>query len=165
MKNKTIEYNYLKTALPAYLILFFILTTAFLAPYLESRMIPESRFFYASLSHVCHQAPTRCFWVFGSNMALCTRCFGIFSALFLTGLVMGWSGIKKIRWKTPLLLILPAVIDGAAGIFGWWKSTNVLRFLTGIMAGTGAAIALFPIYYAFFSGLLLMFRKNKTSLE
>lgn len=152
-------------AIPVYLLLFFILTDAFLAPYLESRMLPESRLCYAALQHICHQAPTRCFWVFGSNMALCARCFGIFMSLFLAGLILGWSATIKIRWKTAFFLILPALIDGTAGLLGLWKSGNIVRFLSGLMAGTGGAIALFPMYYAFFSGLILMLRKKQIAVE
>lgn len=152
---------YFKYTIPVYSILFLMLLDAFLAPFLESRLIAESKYFYGALKIVCHQMPTRCFWVFGSNMALCTRCFGIFLALFLTGLFMGIKRIDNMYWKTALVLIFPTVLDGFTQYIGLRSSNNLIRFVTGFLAGIGAGFFLFPFYFWFISGLIHIFKNKK----
>ena len=146
-------------SIPIYILLLLILLDAFIAPYLESRRLAISEDFYTILKPLCHQWPTRCFWVFGSNTALCTRCLGIFIALLLTGLFLGQKSPDKIYWKTAILLNLPALIDGYTQLKGWRISNNYLRFTTGMLAGVGAGALLFPAYFKLLSGLGGIIRK------
>jgi len=150
---------------PIYLLLFLILLDAFIAPYLESLRLPVSQSFYGILKPLCHQWPTRCLWIFGSNTALCSRCLGIFFALLMTGLYFGIKGADRIFWKTAILLNLPALIDGYTQLRGWRVSNNYLRLGTGLMAGVGAGVFLFPFYLVSIARLRKVFRKKEASVE
>jgi len=145
---------------PIYVLLFLILLDAFIAPFLESRRLAISQVFYGALKPVCHQWPTHCLWVFGSNTALCCRCLGIFLALFFTGLFYGIRGANQIYWKTAILMNLPALIDGYSQLKGWRTSNNFLRFGTGLLAGVGAGLICFPVYLILVTSIALTFKKK-----
>jgi len=140
------EIKFWKAALPIYIILFLLLIDSILAPFLESRMIADSYYFYEILRNICHQLPSRCIWIFGSNMALCSRCFGIFLGMFLIGIYLGVKGENKIYWKSSIALIIPVLIDGITQIKGLRQSNNSLRFYTGFLGGVGAGVIIFPVY-------------------
>jgi len=150
---------------PFYLLFFLILLDAFIAPYLESLRLPISQSFYGILKPLCHQWPTRCLWIFGSNTALCSRCLGIFFALLMTGLYFGIKGADRIYWKTAILLNLPALIDGYTQLKGWRVSNNFLRLGTGLMAGAGAGLFLFSFYLVSIARLKKVFGKKEVSVE
>ncbi len=150
---------------PIYLLLFLILLDAFIAPYLESLRLPVSESLYGLLKPVCHQWPTRCLWIFGSNTALCARCLGIFIGLLITGLYFGIKGADRVYWKTAILLNLPALIDGYTQLRGWRVSNNYLRLGTGLMAGVGAGLVLFPLYFLTIARLMRVFEKNRVCVE
>lgn len=150
---------------PLVMLLFLILLDAFIAPYLESLRLPVSQSFYGILKPLCHQAPTRCLWIFGSNTALCSRCLGIFFALLMTGLYFGIKGADCVFWKTAILLNLPALIDGYTQLRGWRMSNNLLRLGTGLMAGVGAGVFLFPLYLLSIGRLKKVFGMKEAPIE
>lgn len=141
------KHNYLIYSIPIYLLLLLVLLDAFVAPFLESRRLAISADFYAALRPICHQWPTRCLWVFGSNTALCTRCLGIFAGLLLTGIFLAIKQQKRILWKTAIFMNLPAFIDGYSQLKDWRMSNNFLRLGTGLLAGIGAGAFLFPFFF------------------
>lgn len=136
-----------KIAIPIHVILILILIDSILAPFLESRMVSESYYFYSILRNICHQLPSRCFWIFGSNIGLCSRCFGIFLGIFLIGIYLGIRTNSKIYWKISIALMLPIMIDGIAQLHGLRQSNNFLRFITGFLGGVGAGMIVFPVYF------------------
>ena len=136
-----------KIAFPIYIILFLILIDSVLAPFLESRMAGESYYFYSILRNLCHQLPSRCFWIFGSNMGLCSRCFGIFLGIFLIGIFLGIKGKNKIYWKSSFVLMIPIIIDWVTQLKGLRQSNNSFRFVTGFLGGIGAGMIIFPVYF------------------
>jgi len=161
--QKGISYNQRKRLLilsPIYFVLVSILLISFIAPYLESRRLPISESFYGLLKPLCHQWPTRCIWVFGSNTALCSRCLGIYFALLMTALYFGIKGSTRIFWKTAIILNLPALIDGYTQMRGWRSSNNLLRLGTGLLAGIGVGVCLFPIYLEAMSHIRKLWEKK-----
>ncbi len=58
----------------------------FFAPYLKSQTSEWNRLIYAVFSLICHQIPSRCFYVYGYPLAVCARCLGVYFG-FLTGTV------------------------------------------------------------------------------
>jgi uncharacterized membrane protein len=161
--SKDSEYGDLwKLALPLNILLFIILLINFLAPLLESKMVAESYHFYSFLRNLCHQLPSRCIWIFGSNMGLCSRCFGIYSGLFLIGVIFSIKKIMKINWKIAALLIIPMLADSITQALGIKLSNNLLRFVSGSLAGIGVGIVIFPAYFKF--GLFLL-NKRKGRLD
>ena len=123
-------------------------------------MVGESYYFYSVLRNICHQLPSRCFWIFGSNMGLCSRCFGIFLGLFLIGIYLGTKGIRKNYWKISIILILPILIDGITQLKGIRYSNNLLRFITGFFCGAGSGLILFPLYFRSVDFIQKIFKKE-----
>lgn len=95
-------------------------------------------------SGVCHQMPDRTYTISGELMAVNTRCFGIF-----TGLWVGWCFIPflksfTVEKKWPYLLLLFAVviqiIDYSGNMFQLWENTNHSRAFLGFIFGVAMPI-------------------------
>ncbi len=58
---------------------------------------------------------------------------------------------KKVffSWKVGLLLMIPCIIDGSTQYLGQKLSNNALRSVTGALAGVGAGVIIFPLYFKF----------------
>jgi uncharacterized membrane protein len=117
-----------------------------LAPYLQSRFPGMAKFIYAVFAPTCHQIPSRCLYIFGYPMAVCARCFGIYSG-FLLGtmffpLIKGFSAPSLPPAKAIIAVSVPMVIDAAGNFLGVWASSNPVRLATGVLWG----IAL-PFYF------------------
>jgi uncharacterized membrane protein len=118
-----------------------------LAPYLRSRGAEGgASFIYALFSPLCHQIPGRSFFFHGFPLAVCGRCFGIYSG-FLAGLVLypfvrGLSRVAPPAGRAFWLLSLPIGADFAASLLGLWQSTNGIRFATGLVWGV-----ILPFYF------------------
>jgi uncharacterized membrane protein len=136
------------------------IATIFLAPYLASESSPFAGFIYALFSPTCHQIPSRCFFVFGYPLAVCARCLGIYAG-FLGGTLVypflkGFHSPSLPRAKNFIFVSFPIVLDTAANLVGIWKSSEWLRFLTGLLWGI-----ILPFYFlAGFSEVFLRKRKN-----
>jgi uncharacterized membrane protein len=111
----------------------------FLAPFLKSRASGLNIFAYAVFTPICHQIPTRSFFLFGHPLAVCARCLGIYFG-FLGGLGLyplkrGFSEILIPKILTFILVTAPLVIDALGNLFHIWSTSNWVRFLTGILWG------------------------------
>lgn len=88
---------------------------------------------------LCHQDPSRSFWIDGTPMAVCTRCYGIYSGFALLWLSMPLLGfiVKEMRSAKKILLaaVVINVIDVVGNMFGFWQNTLVSRFLFGNVIG------------------------------
>ncbi len=81
-------------------------------------------------SSVCHQNPGRSLWLNGAPMAVCERCFGIYSGL--------WFGVLA-----GFLVSIPIRVLRTLGIFATsvllmdviWGEMPVLRIATGFLLG------------------------------
>lgn len=139
-----------KTVLPIYLIslatLFLWLIGIFLAPYLRSRALPIQAFAYVLYSPICHQAPSRCFSLFGHPLAVCARCLGIYSGCLLGFALYPWlRGFRSVVLPATsifILLSLPILVDTFGNFSQLWDTHNLGRFLTGIVWGT-----ILPFYF------------------
>ena len=86
---------------------------------------------------VCHQRPERSFFLFGSTVAVCSRCLGIYLGAAL-GLVLQTSRTVALR----LLMIAAAVnlLDAAAELAGWHGNWLDVRFALGLLLGAMGAL-------------------------
>lgn len=83
----------------------------------------------------CHQIPSRSFKLNGRQFHICARCTGLATGILFAplGLLLGF-GDSRIYAIIPIALIA----DGATQAIGLRKSTNLIRFLTGL--GTPASL-------------------------
>jgi uncharacterized membrane protein len=101
-------------------------------------------------SIVCHQDPTRSFWIAGAPVAVCVRCLGIYLGASL-GAALGSAGVPPAgAWASrPRLLAALAIIaalntlDVAAEWTNLHGNLPALRFALGLALGAviGALVA------------------------
>lgn len=137
------------------------ISAIFLAPYLRSRCMPGSIFIYSLFSPICHQNPARSFFVFGYQLAVCSRCLGIYSGFFagiiIYPLLRGFSSIYLPKIKYFLVMSLPIGLDTMGNFFRLWNTSNWPRFSLGFIWGL-----ILPFY--FITGLAELIRPE-TALE
>ncbi len=103
---------------------------------------------YAVYSNVCHQMPSRSFFLFGQKMAYCERDTAIYLAALAAGLVFArWRyQLPRLGFGTYLLLIAPMAVDGFTQLFGWRESTWELRVFTGTLFGAASVWLTYPYF-------------------
>ncbi len=127
-----------------------VVTLAIGAPITEYLRLPESATLYEATAFTCHRLPSRSLFIFTSPMGLCARCFGLYFGFFAAALAVLFLRLKSIGFVLFGLLLLPCFIDGASQYLGFRLSTNPLRFFTGLIAGVGFALFLFPRWISVF---------------
>ncbi|XRP96921.1 DUF2085 domain-containing protein [Methanocaldococcus sp. 16A] len=132
----------------------------FLAPYTaylgEHSQIFKiiSIFLYSVYSPICHQLPQRSYFIFGYKMAVCARCFGIYTGVLIGMLI--YPFIKKLNdFKLPhkkylIISLIPMAIDGTTQLIGLRESFNELRFITGFIAGFVSVFYILPVFLKYF---------------
>jgi uncharacterized membrane protein len=126
-----------------------------LAPLAASEHSPISRFIYNIFFTLCHQYDSRSLHLFGYKLAVCARCFAIYTGFFVG--VLGSPIIShKLRISALwiwLIAILPMFVDVALDTVGLHVSTTVTRLVTGGWFGIIAALILVPLFVQAFSSL------------
>jgi uncharacterized membrane protein len=134
--------------------MFVFIALPFLAPGLAAigADLP-ARLIYTLYSPTCHQLPERSLFLFGHKMAICARCSALYLAFWGVGLLYGLWGLlplgRRYRWsplalRWLLILSLPMIVDGTGQLLGLHTSTNFLRLATGILAGGGFGLFVYP---------------------
>lgn len=95
---------------------------------------------------VCDQIPSHSYFLFGYQLALCSRNLAIYGSLLGGSLafryVRDWW--PRLAWPLWLLTLLPMALDGGTQLFGWRESNWELRTLTGAIFGLGVCWLLLP---------------------
>ncbi len=103
---------------------------------------------YTFFSYVCHQIPERSLHITGHQMAVCSRCFGVYFGLLVGILVYPlWRHVDEIEaipraWL--FLSLIPITIDWTLTVFGFWENTHLSRFVTGAILGAACATYIVP---------------------
>ena len=101
---------------------------------------------YGAGDRLCHQKEERSFFINGNQMPFCSRCTAIWLGLAIGLCFMVFYKIE-LNEKFLLLIIIgivPIGIDGIGQLLNFWESNNIIRLITGLLAGiiVGLAIAL-----------------------
>ncbi|MBU2565458.1 MAG: DUF2085 domain-containing protein [Candidatus Thermoplasmatota archaeon] len=106
------------------------------------KMSPVAGFVYSTGDSFCHQKASRSFFLNGNQMPYCSRCTGIFLGLMIGACIAVFKFVD-FKWQWIVIGLLPIGMDGIGQMFGFWESTNMLRLITGGLAGilTGLAVA------------------------
>jgi uncharacterized membrane protein len=124
-----------------------ILTTAIFAA-LGNGFVgyPAGELFYAALFNICHQYPTRSFWIARNPLGICARCTGGY-----TGVVA--AAVLILLWRNSITLgmILSAGIalatvgvgDALLKVLAGLEHENFSRSLTGLLGGMGVLFLFF----------------------
>ncbi|CAN5598456.1 DUF2085 domain-containing protein [soil metagenome] len=103
---------------------------------------------YKFFGFLCHQMPSRSFFIHDHQLAVCSRCFGIYFGL-LVGFIV-YFFIRDIEETEPIprfwlfLSLIPIGVDWSLTAFGIWENTFFSRFLTGLILGVTCAIFIIP---------------------
>ncbi len=97
---------------------------------------------------LCHQMPERSFHIGEHQLAVCSRCFGVYFGL-VAGLLAYpmWRRIDDIEplpRKWLLLSIVPMGIDWSLTIFDIWENNHASRFITGLILGVACSTYILP---------------------
>lgn len=146
-------------------LLFLFILPIVLTPYLISTgsplLVQIGGLFMAAYHLTCHQMPSRSLFLFGYEMAVCSRCFAIYAAFLAGGLLFYVlrNRLKPFHIFYYILLCVPMAIDGTAQLFSipiprgispdyqliWTTlSNNELRIITGAIFGLGSALFVLP---------------------
>ena len=120
-----------------------------LAPLAEANNLTDiSNPIYKFFGYICHQMPSRSFYIENHSFAVCTRCFGIYAGLFCGFFV--YPFFRSIEETEPLprfwlfLALIPMGADWSLGFFDIWENTHFSRFLTGLILGITCAFFIIP---------------------
>ena len=119
-------------------------TPLFLANGLSSISSPLYSFF----GYICHQIPDRSLHIATYQLAVCTRCFGVYSGLTAGLLVYPlWRSLDEVEAIPRVWLfisLVPITIDWTLTMFGIWENTHFSRFVTGSILGVACATYIVP---------------------
>lgn len=129
---------------------FLILIAILIAPFLKSKSCQLGNFIYLSFSPLCHQIPSRSFFLSHQPLAVCSRCLGIYGGFFL-GVLFYPLILRFLTSPVPkisifLLFLFPIGIDTLGNFFHLWSTPNLFRMLTGLFWS-------FILPFYFFAGL------------
>jgi len=141
-----IIYGYLISSLIYFFI--FMVVSAIAQPLLWKKSWYGWLFFSTINGLACHQYEPRCLHLFGFTTGICARCFAFYLGSILTYLACIIASKKRhvsINQKLLFLMLLPLVIDGSTQAILARESNNMLRIVTGIMAGVAVTIRIFSL--------------------
>lgn len=103
---------------------------------------------YHFFSFLCHQMPARSFHLMDHQLAVCSRCFGVYFGL-LAGLIAYplWRSIENIDPLPRIWLfasMVPIGIDWSLGMLDIWHNNHASRFITGMILGVACATYIMP---------------------
>jgi uncharacterized membrane protein len=103
---------------------------------------------YTFFSYVCHQIDERSLHLAGHQMAVCSRCFGVYFGLvtgvFVYPLWRSIDEVEPIRRFWLFLSLIPISVDWSLTVFGIWENTHLSRVLTGMILGATCATYIVP---------------------
>lgn len=67
---------------------------------------------YQVYNMLCHQLPTRTYFIFGEQVAMCERCISIYVTMFAGGLVFNFARYRQLPIQWYVLFALPMALDG-----------------------------------------------------
>lgn len=85
----------------------------------------------------CHQQPDRTFWILGYPAALCCRCLGFYTGVFIFGIMEVYNKLH-LKPKVYIILLLITIIDLIIN-YGYrirhYNTGNITRFIVGLIMG------------------------------
>lgn len=112
----------------------------------------QSGFWFEHWQHkafngLCHQDPQRSFWIGNTPMAVCSRCFGIYSTFLVSWILFPLvtkplefiDGYK--RWIL-FAAVMVNLLDVVGNFFGLWQNTLLSRAFLGGFIGLNVVLIL-----------------------
>jgi uncharacterized membrane protein len=103
---------------------------------------------YTFFGFICHQMPSRSFYIEGEPFGVCSRCFGVYFGLLVGVLIYPlWRSLDEIEplprfWL--FLSLVPMIIDWSLTFLGIWENTHLSRLITGLILGIACSTYIVP---------------------
>lgn len=113
-----------------------------LAPLLMSWGRPTlANIIYFVYQFLCHQMPSRCFYIGRFQVGICERDLALYGGACLAGLAFALvrKRVRPLPLPLWLVLIAPLVLDGVTQLVGLRNSSWQIRTISGLLA-SGATI-------------------------
>ena len=138
------KYLYImKCAAGLLLVASLVVVTAAVAAALGNGLVgyPAGERFYSWLFSICHQYPTRSFWIMGNPLGICARCFGGYTGVIIASIciLLYHAKINSTLILVALLLAVVGVGDALLRVYAGVDRPNLARAVTGLMGGIGLA--------------------------
>lgn len=120
------------------------------APYLsylgQEGVHPEGivKYIYGFYGISCHQIPSRSFFIFDHQIAICARCFSFYASMLVFGLLIGLKDFQPLKRELAFLLALPILIDVLLQTLGIKESNNLLRVTTAVLLSLSISFYIYP---------------------
>ena len=88
----------------------------------------------------CHRIPNRCLTIHGKTMPICSRCLGLIIGGIVSLFAIFFISFSYILLFLSPLLFLPLIFDGFTQLAKIRESNNILRLVTGLLAGIGIVL-------------------------
>lgn len=103
---------------------------------------------YFFFHKICHQIPERSFFLWGKQLAVCSRCTGLYSGFLLAALIYPMLfPLKRVevppRWLL-LLALVPMGLDLFADAIGIFENSLLSRLISGIILGVAVLFFVLP---------------------
>lgn len=92
----------------------------------------------------CHQMPERSIFINGYQFPVCARCMGVIPASFISMIIFFWY---KVSIPVSLGLCAIMFLDWLLQRMSILPSTNVRRFITGVLGGYGFMTLQMYVYW------------------
>lgn len=128
-----------------------------------------SDFGYYFYSNTCHQIESRSFHIFGSKMAVCSRCISVYAGFFVASAVYPFLKNINSRNMPPLIILLLAAgllfADAVMDYFDILANSFLTRSITGLLAGLALPFYIIPGFVNFFEEMKEFYNRKKPGKE
>ncbi|MEX0845721.1 MAG: DUF2085 domain-containing protein [Balneolaceae bacterium] len=132
----------------------FLMFTALGPGIFGSQTMAYNSWQYQIFNTLCHQDPLRSYSISGMQMAVCSRCLGIYGAFLVGWMSMPlYALIKSIPQNVEknwlIAAILLNLVDVLTNFFGIWTNTLISRILLGGFMGLPMALILANEFFTY----------------
>jgi uncharacterized membrane protein len=138
----------------------------FLAPVLlAAGFTGAANTIYQMYNMVCHQLPTRTYFIFGQQVSMCERCISIYVTLFIGGVAFNFAHFKALSFQWYVLFALPMALDGGSAFVSelaqvlplwiFWLMWSVIA-VAGWSVLTWQKAMFWQMYLVFIGGFLAL---------
>ena len=118
-----------------------------LAPLLAtSGQLRLANLIYFVYQRLCHQMPSRCYFIGRFQVALCERDLALYGGACLAGIAFALvrDRVRPLTIRVWIIMIAPLVVDGGTQLLGLRLSTWQLRTVTGLLASGATVWLVYP---------------------
>jgi len=118
---------------------------------------------YQVYNLLCHQLPTRTYFILGEQVSMCERCIAIYVAMFTGGVAYNFARYRQLPVQWYLLFVLPMALDGGTAFVSeitavlplwpfWLIAVAAMGFLWLVLYKQ--KLLFWQLYVVFIAGLL-----------